>query len=373
METTTQPAPRKEPFLRNYWYVAALANEVRPDAIFSRTLLNEPVIFYRRADGSVVALEDRCCHKHYPLHGGELEGESIRCGYHGMKFGPDGVCVEVPGQTTIPRNCRVRSYPVVERNTWIWIWMGDPALADPSEITDFGWLDSSTWAGRSTVFHVKASYRLIIENLLDLTHLSFVHKSTIGNAAVTDKADVQVERGDNEVKITRWIMDAPPPPAYAACGGFTGNIDRWQIIHYAPPAFCRLYTGACAAGTGARAGNRQQEMGWRNLNAITPETETTSHYFWGQVHNHDIDDPGMTERVFNGVHIAFQEDHKVFEELQRNLDRGARDIPEINTRADAGALAAIRILNRLLSEQDAGHAAMVRPSDYRYAPLTDPA
>lgn len=362
-EVATRPAP----FLLNAWYVAALSEEVQPNQPFARILLNQPVVMYRTEDGKVTALEDRCCHRHYPLSRGSVEGSSIRCGYHGMLFAADGRCTEIPGQANIPKNCKVRSYPIVERNTWIWIWMGDPALADPDNITDFHWLDDPGWGAKSTWFHVKADYRLIIDDLLDLTHLTFVHSSTIGNKETTEKATVNVERGDNEVRVKRWMLDAPPPPAYAACGGFTSNIDRWQIIHYSPPAFVRLYTGGCPAGTGAPQGKRVNEMGWMNLNAITPETETTTHYFWGHAHNNEPDNAELTAKVFGGVMTAFKQDWEVFEAQQKNRER-VGNVPEINTLADAGALHAQRVLARLLAEQASGEPAHVRPAALQLGP-----
>lgn len=361
-------ATRQDGFLRNYWYVAALAEEVKPGVPFNRILLNQPVVLYRQADGTPVAMEDRCCHKHYPLHRGLVEGDAIRCGYHGMKFAPDGVCIEIPGQTAIPRNCRVRTFPVVEKDTWIWIWMGDPALADPAEIGDIHWFADPGWSGKSTVFPVAANYRLIIENLLDLTHVTFVHGTTIGNFANAYKSDVRVDKGENEVRVVRWMMDVPAPPAYVKCGGFTTNIDRWQIVHYATPALLRIYTGGCVAGTGARDGNRQDEMGWMNINFITPETDRTSHYFWGQCQNHAVGDPEITDMVFQGVKTAFLEDVEVFSAQQRNRDLGASRLPEVLTSHDAGAMHANRILDRLLAEQAAGAPAIARRSTLTMGP-----
>ena len=358
-----------DPFLRNYWYVGALSEEVKKAEIFSRVLLNKPVIFYRKEDGTVVALENRCCHKHYPLHKGTLESDNIRCGYHGFLFNDEGRCIEVPNQDIIPSNCSIKKYPCIERNNWVWIWMGDPELADPDDITDYHWLDDKNWGAKTTVFHVKANYRLIIENLLDLTHLTYVHKTTIGNSAVTLEAETKYERGENEVKITRWMMDVQPPPAYIACGCHQGNIDRWMIVHYAPPAFCRLYTGGTPAGTGAREGKRINEMGWRNLNAITPESESTTHYFWGQAHNNEPGNHELTEKVFNGVSTAFKEDWEVFEEQQWSREMGAANIREIVAEADTGNVHAIRILDRLLEKQAAGESAMVRPRDLKWGPF----
>ena len=224
---------------------------------------------------------------------GKIVGDVLQCHYHGLRFDGSGKCVRVPGQEHIPQNARVRTYPVVERYRWIWIWMGDPALADPAQICDFHWLEDPDWGAKPSYLHVEANWQLVVDNLLDLTHLAFVHETTIGNMALVEHAAVKVQRAPSNVLVTRWIIDQPAPPTFVKVGKFTGNVDRWQIIDYTPPAFLRLDVGACPTGTGAPEGRRVGGIGMRNLNAITPETETTSHYFWGQAHDfepHNADD-----------------------------------------------------------------------------------
>ena len=188
-------------FLKNAWYVAAWDHEVTADKPFGRVLLNEPVVMYRDTRGQLVALEDRCCHRHYPLNRGVIVGDRIECLYHGLQYDRTGKCVRIPAQEAIPATACVKSYPVVERNHWVWIWMGDPALADPAKIVDFKWLDHPLWRAKGTTFHVKGGYELVIENLLDLSHLTFVHKSTIGNYATAEAAEVKVRRTDDDVTV----------------------------------------------------------------------------------------------------------------------------------------------------------------------------
>ena len=277
-------------FLRNYWYVAATDTEIERKPL-GRIILGEPIVFYRLEDGTPVALEDRCAHRHLPLSMGKLVGDTLQCHYHGLRYDQTGTCVRVPGQDLIPRSARVRSYPVVERYHWLWIWMGDPALADPDKITDYHWLDDPNWGAKGQYLHVKGNWQLVVDNLLDLTHLAFVHETTIGNSALVDQAQVKVQRAQDNVTVTRWIIDAPAPPTFVKAGKFTANVDRWQIINFTPPAFLRLDVGATPTGTGAPEGQRVGGIGMWNLNAITPETETTSHYFWGQAHNFDVHNP----------------------------------------------------------------------------------
>jgi vanillate O-demethylase monooxygenase subunit len=344
-------------FLRNYWYVAASDQEIKEKPL-GRIILGEPIVFFRTADGALAAFEDRCPHRRLPLSMGKLVGDVLQCHYHGLRFDRSGKCVRVPGQDLIPQSARVRIYPVVERYHWVWIWMGDPALADPAKITDFHWLDDPNWGAKPSYLHVEANWQLIVDNLLDLTHLAFVHETTIGNMALVEHAAVKVKRAHDNVVVTRWIIDQPAPPTFVKVGGFTSNVDRWQIIDYTPPAFLRLDVGATPTGTGAPEGRRVNGISMRNLNAITPETETTSHYFWAQAHDFDVKNPETTERVFQQIRTAFLEDVAVFTAQQRSISLRP-DAPQVDINADAGGMQARRIVDRLYREEQAAAAASV--------------
>jgi vanillate O-demethylase monooxygenase subunit len=235
--------------------------------------------------------------------------------------------------------------------------MGDPALADPDKITDYHWLDDPDWGAKPQYLHVKANWQLIVDNLLDLTHLAFVHETTIGNSALVEHATVKVQRSHDNVLVTRWIIDQAPPPTFVKVGGFTGNVDRWQIIDFTPPAFLRLDVGATPTGTGAPEGRRVGGISMRNLNAITPETESTSHYFWGQCHSFDVNNPETTEKIFQQINTAFMEDVAVFQAQQRSIARNP-DAPKLDIAADAGANQARRIIRQLYAaEQGAAGVA----------------
>jgi len=170
----------------------------------------------------------------------------------------------------------VRSYPVVERYHWLWIWMGDPALADPDKITDYHWLDDPNWGAKGQYLHVKGNWQLVVDNLLDLTHLAFVHETTIGNSALVDQAQVKVQRAHDNVTVTRWIIDAPAPPTFVKAGKFTANVDRWQIINFQAPGTVNIDVGVAPAGTGAPEGDRSQGVNGFVLNTMTPETDTSA-------------------------------------------------------------------------------------------------
>ena len=338
-------------FLRNAWYVAATDREIGRTPL-RRIIMNEPIVMYRTEAGQPVALEDRCVHRHLPLSMGKLiEGDILECLYHGLCYDTTGACVKVPGQPSVPPGARVKAYPMVERYHWVWIWMGDPALADPATITDFHWFDDPNWGAAQRYLHVKGNWQLVVDNLLDLTHLAFVHTTTIGTRALVD-AKVKVDRSPDDVLVTRWTIDAPAPPTFIKAGGFTSNVDRWQIIHFTPPSFVRLDVGATPTGTGAPEGRRVGGISMRNLNAMTPETETTTHYFYGQAHDFDIHNAKTTEMIMDQITTAFLEDQAVFEAQQANMLQ-MPDAPQVDINADTGVLQARRILDRLYAEEQA--------------------
>jgi vanillate O-demethylase monooxygenase subunit len=345
-------------FPRNFWYVAAWDWEVRRQELLARTICNEPVVLWRREDGAPAALEDRCCHRHMKLSEGALRGSNLECPYHGLVYDSTGTCIHIPSQKTIPPTARVRGYPVVERYRWVWIWMGDPALADPDLIEDFHWTDDPGWRAKGERLELAGNYLLLVENLLDLTHLQFVHRTTLGTDAISG-APIKTERDGNLVRVTRWIMDSPPPPFFQRAGGFAADepIDRWQIIEYTPPAFVRLDVGGAKAGTGAREGDRSHGFSMRNLNAITPETDTTTHYFWAQAHDFRIDDPTVTELLYRQVHTAFLEDLSVIKAQQERIGGlGDRLPPQVDFNQDAGGLQARRVVDAILAEEANGAA-----------------
>jgi len=183
-------------FPMNTWYAAAWDVDIKR-ALFPRTICGKHVVMYRQADGQVTALEDACWHRLVPLSKGRLDGDSVVCGYHGLKYNSSGRCTFMPSQETINPSACVRAYPVVERHRFIWLWMGDPAMADPALVPDMHWNDDPAWAGDGKTIHVKCDYRLVVDNLMDLTHETFVHGGSIGNEAVAE-APFDVTHGDTE-------------------------------------------------------------------------------------------------------------------------------------------------------------------------------
>ena len=336
-------------FIRNAWYVGAWDHEVGR-VMLRRLLLGDPVVFFRREDGVPVALEDRCCHRQAPLSLGKLNGNIVECPYHGLQFDASGACVKVPSQDRIPDSARVKSYPVVERNHWIWIWMGDPAKADPALIEDFHWMDDPDWRFGGSSLHVEANYLLLVENLLDTTHLPFLHPESLGTGAFA-RSELEVTREGDRIKVTRWLMDKPPAPFHKRMGGFADgvSVDRWQIAQFAPPSFVKLDVGSAIAGTGARQGDRSKGMNMFNLNAITPETEKTSHYFWAQAYNFKLDQRWISDLVRQQVNAAFLQDTAMLSAQQHNMDLGPS--PAVNLGQDKAWVAMRQIVARLVAEE----------------------
>ena len=268
-------------FLRNAWYVAAWSGELT-DAPLARTLLGEPVVLFRIGDGAPVALEDRCCHRQLPLSMGRVVVGGIECGYHGLRFDAEGRCTGVPGQSAVPPGAAVRSYPLVERWGWVWIWMGDPEAADETAIPDWWFMDHPDWkvvpgnGGRP--IHTRSNYELITDNLLDLSHIGYVHPDTIGSDTVVE-FPVHTERRADRVVMTRLMPDVAPPPFHRMAGDFEGNVDRWMIVEAALPALIDVDVGSAEVGGGALEGERMQGIAYHALNAPTPETATTTHFF----------------------------------------------------------------------------------------------
>lgn len=330
-------------FLRDAWYVACWSHELG-DRPYPITMLGDDVVIYRTRTG-IAALEDRCPHRHAPLHLGKVDGDDIRCGYHGAVFGSDGRCVRVPSQRAVPPRARIRSYPAVERHGWVWVWMGAVERADEGSIPDLALLTNPDLAAVGTTNNVAASYQYLVDNLMDLSHVGFVHTSTIGNASMGDKATLKVTRDEQRVQVVRWVADAPPAPLAVKLQRFPPgtNIDRSQVITYFPPSCILIHAGSSTAGSGPTEGIREHEMNFWVVNAITPKDEHSCLYFWASVRDIGVGDEQVNAMVFQGHVEAFDEDKDVLEAQQRTIAKHG-DNWEVTFQADAGVVEARRLL-----------------------------
>ena len=312
-------------FLKNCWYVAAWDHELLDGKMLPRTILEEAVLLYKSESGKVVALQDRCCHRGVPLHLGRREGDCVRCMYHGLKFDATGKCIQIPGQDKIPAKLGVKSYPVVERDHLVWIWMGNPAQANTDDIIDFPYLRDPQWKGVPDYMHYDANWLLIVDNLSDFAHLAFVHTKTLGGSeeyAYVTKP-VAVERLENGFRVERWHMDAMPPPFHRKvlpAAEKDKHVDRRNIGHMQIPGIFFLESMFSPAGSGSENGNREGTREYRNCQFMTPETRSKTHFFWTYLNNYEGDDHNISRSLHGSLIEGFMEDKHLIEAQQKVLD-----------------------------------------------------
>ncbi len=343
-------------FLKNCWYVAALDRELIDGKLLSRMLLGEHVLLYRGESGKLFALNDRCPHRGALLSQGRLEGDAVRCMYHGIKFDGSGKCIQIPGQDMIPPKLRVAEHPVVQRGPFIWIWMGDPAKADPALIVDLPYLQDPRWKGIPAYLHYDANYLLIVDNLSDFAHLAFVHTGTLGGSeeyAFVTKPTV-VERLPNGFRVERWHRNIEPPPFHKkVIRDKTGMLDRRNIAIMQIPGIFMMETLFAPAGTDPAApGNKE----YRNCQFMTPETERTTHFFWSYLNNYEGEDSTISHSLLNSLIEGFMEDKAIIERQQITLDEDP-NFQMLAILADAPLAHFRRVLGKLLDAEQ-GEAAV---------------
>src|SRR5436190_13599501 len=269
-------------WIRNAWYVAAWTHEIEPGRIQARTIIDQPLVLYRTGDGAIVALEDRCPHRFAPLSLGRLEGDALRCMYHGLKFAPDGTCIEIPGQKLIPQSACVRRYPLEVVGSWVWVWMGEADKADRTTIPPSLALDDPAYRLRASQLDYDAHYLLIDDNLLDLSHLSFTHEKTLG-MDMPQWADerAQSQPLDRGLRFQRWLRNHPPRGFMKKLGE---RLDVWNSYDFLFPGVFLQRTSFYPAGTAERSGGNEPDappLFYRiDEQAVTPVGHRESRYFF---------------------------------------------------------------------------------------------
>jgi phenylpropionate dioxygenase-like ring-hydroxylating dioxygenase large terminal subunit len=338
-------------FVRNAWYVAATAQEVTEKPLV-RTILKEPIVFFRNGRGEVAALEDRCCHRGAPLSLGNITDVGIRCGYHGMEFGNDGICVDIPGQKIIPKKARVTSYPVAVRGDYVWIWMGQADKADTAAIVDYPHDDKVNWPRVNDMLHLQASYVMVLENLMDLSHLSYLHKSSIGSSEEDSaNAVMEVKPTPMGVRFLRLMRNADAPATWRKrYQGLGEKVDRWADFEYVAPSVIMQYSGGVNAG-GYDAGVREGGHHVRTLHAVTPETEKSCFYFFNKADGYSKFEGPETVRTWASTTDVFKEDAFMLEQQQLRLNNYDTD-KLLNINTDVARVQMLRALkDRLRLEQ----------------------
>jgi phenylpropionate dioxygenase-like ring-hydroxylating dioxygenase large terminal subunit len=355
-------------FVTECWYAAGFPDEFGR-ALVGRTFLGEPVVLFRTEAGELVALEDRCAHRRLPLSVGRLKGDTVECGYHGLVYDSSGACIKVPGQDDIPRTARLRRYPVADTHGYSWIWMGDPSRADPRSIPDYSRLTLPGLGRHRIALHVEANYQLIVDNLLDLSHLPYVHGTTTGNPPVSERASVKTERLGNTVQVKRCAENVEPAPTFVQFGGYQANVDIWQISQFQPPCYIRVSYGSGPTGTGIPQGEAIWEpghWGFQVFHGITPETETTTHQFRYILHEKSSADAASIAEFYRQNDQIINEDRVIFAIQQKALSTtgDGASAADLKTsaiiKADGGLIQARAILASMLRSDRAGISSALR-------------
>jgi len=337
-------------FLRNAWYVAAWGREISRE-LTTATILGDDIVMYRRGNGSPVALEDACPHRKLPLSMGRLTGDCVECGYHGLTWDGTGIGVASPTQPgQIPKRAAVRSYPLVERYRLVWIWMGDPSLADPAEIFPIENFNSPDWGlTDGGVMPLNCHYLWMADNLLDPSHVAWVHRTSFAGGG-TDNVPLSVEKHDTGVTVSRWISGEAPSPYYADLVKFRGPCDRLQHYEINFPAIGVNKTIFTPEGQGGPEFSPDENT-FINIsyNFMTPVDDARTRYFWFQHRNTDGQDAEISTRMNDGAYAAFAEDKEILEAVQKGM--AEMRTPNLNLTLDAGAQLFRRGLDALIEAE----------------------
>lgn len=335
-----------EAYLRNAWYQAGWSAEVLAEKCLTRTLLDIPILFFRDSSGVVSALFDRCPHRFAPLSAGRVEDGVVTCGYHGLAFGGNGECVRNP-HGPVTSSMRVESYPVVERHDAIWIWMGEPSAADPGLLPDLSFIDETPELAKiSGYMPTAANYRLLVDNIMDLSHADYLHPSTLGGIITDAKAS---SREVGETVVAEWQSSAcVPPPAYQQSLPPGSKADIWTQVVWTAPGLMVLGTAGKPAGE-----PRTPDDEAYTLHNMVPETASTTHYFFCATRRFLVDDAGFTAYLRQVLTQAFEHEDKWMLELQqaRIGEANLWDLNPILMPSDAAAVRARRKLDKLLAAE----------------------
>jgi vanillate monooxygenase len=339
-------------FPKNTWYVACAADELT-DKPLGRTICNQRIAFYRGLEGKVAAVEDFCPHRGAPLSLGRVSEGKLVCGYHGLAMGCDGKTVSMPGQR-VGGFPAIHSYPVEERYGFVWIWPGDASKADQALIPHMEWYDNPEWAYGGGLYHVKADYRLMVDNLMDLTHETYVHSTSIGQKEIDEVPCKTTVDGDHVV-TSRFMENISAPPFWAAALRAKQladdvPVDRWQICRFTPPSHVMIEVGVAHAGHGGYDAPVDHKVYSVVVDFITPETDTSMHYFWGMARKFNPQDTQLTADIREGQGKIFSEDLEMLELQQKNLSEYPdRKLLKLNI--DAGGVQSRRVIDRIIAAE----------------------
>jgi len=339
-------------YLRNHtWYVAEWGHEVTR-SLKPVEIMGERIVLFRTEAGDPVALEDACPHRKLPLSMGRLRGDTVECGYHGMTFDGTGTCVRIPGQSMISQRAHIRSYPVVERYGLVWIWMGEAALADPDKILEIEhWGDPAWGFNTGPVMELDCNYLLVTDNLLDPSHVSWVHLGSFAQAAC-EETPLDIDVADDGVTVSRWMFDVDVAPLYQPLVPFTGRADRLQHYEVRFPSLAVIKALFTPAGKGGRGKPIPDDaFVMHSYNLMTPVNARQTRYYWFQLRNVKPDCAETSAFMSKGIKAAFDEDKEVLDAVQKGLD--AATGRTIDLAIDAGPLRFRRLLQKMIDAEAA--------------------
>jgi len=343
-------------WLRNGWYAAMWSQDLRPGTPTPRTLLGEDMVLIRAPDGSISALQDRCPHRFAPLHLGSVcgDGRLLRCSYHGLEFDMQGRCVRNPhGDGRRPAGLQVRRYAAVEKHTVIWVWPGEQE-PDLSAIPDYSLLDRADPGVTSMRDHLEMNvdYRLVVDNLLDLSHVSFLHDGILGNAQTVD-AQIDLQEAGQSLTVSRYMPNVPPPGLFDMLFRRDGEpVDLWASMRWTAP--CNLLNDA---GVKAVGDAREQGTGIYGIHLLTPQTERSTLYHFVAIRQNPLPFPEAEKEAIGRKlgelrRYAFAEqDEPMIRGQQRAIDRASAPLSPTLLSIDAGPVRYRRILDRLIAQE----------------------
>lgn len=352
---------------RRHWYVIARRDELG-DELLARKVCDERLVLYRTSAGDPVALADRCSHRRFPLSAGQRVGDEIQCAYHGLRFDSAGTCVWAPGQERIPSRANVATRPVVQQGAWIWAWMGDPEQPDFDALPRTPWFDDNAWSSVDGLEPLAAHYGLLIDNLLDLSHETFLHAGFIGTPEVADTPiETSTTAADSTqpiVHVSRHMADVDCPPFYAESTGLESPIDRWQDIDYHAPGYYQLNVRVAPSGVepGPDGSTDEHAAHMKVLYAITPVDEANTLDFWAVCRDFAVGDEKVDHFLAEMNRTVVVQDVEALDLLQARIAEERAlggDESEVSLKIDTGGLIGRRVLSSLtsLDEADAPVAA----------------
>jgi vanillate O-demethylase monooxygenase subunit len=344
-------------FAMNQWYIAAWSSEVQKEKPFERWIVGKRLLFYRKQDGTPVAMDGLCTHRQFPLAKGHIVNDQLICGYHGFTFSADGACTRIPTQDAIPKTSNLQNYPLVETWKWIWIWPGDPALADPSMIPDhheISLLDPGFEAVPCFAVDLKGRYQLLHENLLDLSHLSYLHSDQMGIEEIA-LTPVVIEEHKNFLRSRRLIRNVPLNPVFVQMCGYADNVDRSVDIDFYYPSLHVSLERWDQAGHALEDDKIVAQM--KIYHGVTPATTTTTTYFAAVSRTYRLGDEELNKMMAPGLQIVINQDEEAIQAIEQVLSSGIKLRPDVLAKGDIVAMRGRRLLENMIRAEKAAKLA----------------